>query len=106
MGFATQNYFCHKGTKSQSISLCSLFMLCVLSGLKKVKMGFTNTKIPYRATNSFSKLVLDYLDNDAALQPFYNFAPTIEGLKKAVEQRKFSPVNRQLLVDTDRKSVV
>ena len=63
-------------------------------------MVFTNSKISYKATNSFSKLVLDYLDNDAALQPFYNFAPTIDGLKKAVEERKSFPVNRKLLVDS------
>ena len=66
-------------------------------------MNFSNTKISYGKTNSFSKLVLDYLDNNAALQSFYNFSPTIDGLKKAVEQRKFSPVNRQLLVDTLNK---
>jgi bacillithiol synthase len=61
---------------------------------------FTTHKISYRQTNAFSKLVLDYLDAAPALDSFYNYKADIEGLKKAVADRKKFPVNRKLLVDT------
>jgi bacillithiol synthase len=61
---------------------------------------FTTHKISYRQTNAFSKLVLDYVDAVPALDNFYNYKPNIEGVKKAVSDRKNFPVNRKLLVDT------
>ncbi len=63
-------------------------------------MSFTKNTISYGETNSFSKLVLDYLSNESSLQSFYNFRPDIDGLKNAVTQRKSFPINRKLLVDT------
>ena len=61
---------------------------------------FTTHKISYRQTNAFSKLVLDYVDAAPVLDNFYNYKPNIEGIKKAVADRKNFPVNRKLLVDT------
>jgi bacillithiol synthase len=61
---------------------------------------FTTHKISYRQTNAFSKLVLDYVDAAPALDNFYKYKPNIEGVKKAVEDRKNFPVNRTLLMDT------
>ena len=61
---------------------------------------FTTHKISYRQTNAFSKLVLDYVDAAPALDNFYNYKPNIEGIKKAVADRKNFPVNRKLLLDT------
>jgi bacillithiol synthase len=61
---------------------------------------FTTHKISYRQTNAFSKLVLDYVDAAPALDNFYNYKPNIEGIKKAVADRRNFPVNRKLLVDT------
>ncbi len=66
-------------------------------------MNFSSHKIPYRSTNTFSKIVLDYLDAAPTLDNFYNYKPDIEGIKKAVADRKFFPVNRKLLVDTFTK---
>ena len=60
---------------------------------------FSAAHIPYRNTGSFSKLVLDYLDEHSALQPFYSFSPTIQGIKEAIEQKKKQNVNRQALVN-------
>ncbi len=60
-------------------------------------MHFSSTKISYRNTNSFSKLVLDYLDGAEQLKEFYSFPTNIEGLKKSIEKRKDFPVNRALL---------
>ena len=62
-------------------------------------MSFSAEKIAYDQTGSFSKIVLDYLSDAAALKDFYNFRPDIEGIKKAVAERRHLPVNRKLLVD-------
>ena len=61
-------------------------------------MSFSSTKISYRNTNSFSRLVLDYLDCADQLKDFYTYSTDPKGLKKAVEDRKKYPVNRSLLV--------
>lgn len=55
--------------------------------------------ISHQATHSFSKLVTDYLSETPDLAPFYRFAPDLEGLKKAVAERKKFPVNRPVLVE-------
>lgn len=61
-------------------------------------MQFNASYIPYKLTNAFSRLALDYLNNGAALQPFYNYHTDKEGIRKAIEDRKKIPVNRKLLV--------
>lgn len=66
-------------------------------------MSFIAERIPYSETGSFSKIVLDYLGDAAALKPFYQFSPDIEGIKKAVAERKNFPVNRPLLSDVLQK---
>ena len=60
-------------------------------------------KLSYRQTNYFSKIVLDYLDQASSLQPFYNFPPTTDGIKKTIEQRKKIPVDRKLLAEELKK---
>jgi bacillithiol synthase len=64
---------------------------------------FTTHKISYSQTNSFSKLVLDYLEGVPALDIFYNYKPNSEGVKKAIADRKSFPINRSLLVSTLKK---
>lgn len=54
--------------------------------------------ISYQDTHSFSKLVLDYVNDEAFLQSFYSFRPDIEGLKQAVNARNFKG-NRAELVE-------
>lgn len=53
--------------------------------------------ISYQDTHSFSKLVLDYVNDDASLKSFYSFRPDMDGLKKAVDARNFKG-NRAELV--------
>ena len=53
--------------------------------------------ISYQDTNSFSKLVLDYVNNEDLLKPFYTFRPDLDGLKKALDARNFKG-NRTELV--------
>lgn len=52
--------------------------------------------IPYRDTGKFSKLVLDYVESDITLRPFYTYLPTIEGIKAAIENKRFTG-NRNVL---------
>jgi bacillithiol biosynthesis cysteine-adding enzyme BshC len=54
--------------------------------------------ISYQDTHSFSKLVLDYVDDDSFLKPFYSFRPDMDGLKKAIDSRNFKG-NRTELVE-------
>ncbi|WP_379088751.1 bacillithiol biosynthesis cysteine-adding enzyme BshC [Pedobacter sp. UC225_65] len=54
--------------------------------------------ISYQDTHSFSKLVLDYVNDDEFLQSFYSFRPDLDGLKKAVDARNFKG-NRAELVE-------
>jgi len=53
--------------------------------------------ISYQDTHSFSKLVLDYVNDDQFLKSFYSFRPDMDGLKKAIDQRNFKG-NRAELV--------
>lgn len=61
-------------------------------------MDCTSTRLSYRQTGVFSKIVLDYLDQSKDLSPFFVHPPTTEGIKKAIEARKQFPVKRELLV--------
>ncbi|PWS26831.1 bacillithiol biosynthesis cysteine-adding enzyme BshC [Pedobacter yonginense] len=45
--------------------------------------------ISYQETGSFSKLVLDYINNEKELSAFYSFRPDMDGLAKAIEHRHF-----------------
>jgi bacillithiol biosynthesis cysteine-adding enzyme BshC len=62
-------------------------------------MNASRETISYQQTGYFSKLVNDYLQHEPALQPFYKHAPTIDGIKAAIEARKLFPQNRELLVE-------
>jgi bacillithiol synthase len=66
-------------------------------------MDFASQNIPYQATGFFSKLVTDYINQSEKLQPFYAFAPTIDGVKEAIEQRKKNPTNRKVLAAVLKK---
>jgi len=54
--------------------------------------------ISYQETHSFSKLVLDYVNDEAFLKPFYSYRPDLDGLKQAFESRNFQG-NRAELVE-------
>lgn len=56
-------------------------------------------RIAYPNTNSFSKLVNDYVSGAATLSPFYKFAPTLEGMEASIGQRKNHQPNRVGLVE-------
>ncbi|MCY1519110.1 putative cysteine ligase BshC [compost metagenome] len=53
--------------------------------------------ISYQETNAFSKLVLDYVNDDQFLKSFYSFRPDLAGLQEAIKARNFKG-NRSELV--------
>jgi bacillithiol synthase len=61
-------------------------------------MDCTAQRIPYRQTGKFTNIVLDYLDHAENMKLFYAHAPTLQGLKKAIEARKEFNTNREVLV--------
>ncbi|MFY7964470.1 MAG: bacillithiol biosynthesis cysteine-adding enzyme BshC [Chitinophagaceae bacterium] len=61
-------------------------------------MDFNTKYIPYQQTGFFSKIVTDYLINDATIEQFYTHPPNIEGIKKAIAYKK-GTINRNVLVN-------
>jgi uncharacterized protein YllA (UPF0747 family) len=59
--------------------------------------------IGYESTGYFSKLMIDYLNEDERLKPFYKHPVSIEGIKAAVDARKQAETPRKLLVQELRK---
>jgi bacillithiol biosynthesis cysteine-adding enzyme BshC len=66
-------------------------------------MDCTATRLSYRQTGVFSRIVLDYLERSESLTPFIAHPPTIEGIQKAIEARKQFPTNRDTLVQQLKK---
>ncbi len=60
-------------------------------------MNCKATRFPYRQTNAFSTIALDYIDQAAALKSFYAQPPTLQGIKKAIESRKQFTTDRVTL---------
>jgi bacillithiol synthase len=59
---------------------------------------FAAQHISYDQTNSYSKLVLDYLAGADSLRIFYAHRPNLDGIKQSLEERRNVPTNRSLLV--------
>ncbi len=60
-------------------------------------MNCTVQRLKYKQIDVFSKLVVDYLDDAPQLNSFYAHRPTIDGIKKAIAERKQFSTNRKLL---------
>jgi bacillithiol biosynthesis cysteine-adding enzyme BshC len=80
---------CEKTTKG--LITFTLFMDC------------TSTRLPYRQTGAFSRIALDYIDQAAALKPFFAHPPTLQGIQKSIDARKKVSTNRQVLVQELKK---
>jgi len=57
--------------------------------------------ISLEKTNFFSKLFLDYSDQEKrkGLKEFYEYEPSFEGIKNFTEKNKYTSLNRELLVN-------
>jgi len=62
-------------------------------------MKFIASSISYRSSGLFTALINDYIEAKGTAQSFVNYAPNIEGYKKAIEQRASFPTNRKILVE-------
>jgi bacillithiol synthase len=62
-------------------------------------MNCTATALPYQQTGYFSKIITDYLDKNPALQPFFEHAADIDGIKNAIAARRQFANHRLVLVE-------
>lgn len=60
------------------------------------------TKIPFKKTGFFSKLMVDYLDNSEHLKQYYNNFPKLESFKKQIVEKgnSYKVEQRNILVNT------
>ena len=54
--------------------------------------------LPLQATGAYTPITLDYVAGHPQLQPFYQHAPSLEGIQQAIAMRQAYPTNRALLV--------
>jgi bacillithiol biosynthesis cysteine-adding enzyme BshC len=66
-------------------------------------MNFRSTRLPYRQTNSFANIALDYIDQVPAIKPFFAYPPTLSGLQQAIVERKKFKTDRKTLVSVLKK---
>jgi bacillithiol biosynthesis cysteine-adding enzyme BshC len=59
-----------------------------------------NQYIPYKETGFFSRLVLDYLDQDPKLDSFYQYSPQLSSFPEIIANQKKREINRKVLVDS------
>ena len=69
-------------------------------------METTSNHIEYKLTGKFSKLIVDYLSGNPALDEFCSHRPDINGIKQAIEDRKNFATNRIKIRDTFSESYV
>lgn len=62
-------------------------------------MAFTKSNIALSETGQFSKLIIDYINKDKTLRPFYSYEPVIESFEQAIEDRNKLTLNREVLVE-------
>lgn len=57
--------------------------------------------ITYQESGYYSNIIIDYLNQDAAVLPFYNRFPTLDNFKNQIEEKEsnYSPENRKILVN-------
>ena len=61
-------------------------------------MKTESTSIPIQQTGFFTKTVTDYLNNAVALQPFYQYPVSLEGIQSAIQARQQFAQQRTVLV--------
>src|SRR5438045_5570157 len=66
-------------------------------------MDCISARLPYRQTNHFTKIILDYLDHAESLRPFYAHVSSLQGIQKAISARQKFSTNRKVLVEELKK---
>src|SRR4029079_16339643 len=58
----------------------------------------TSQGLSYRQTGSFSKIVIDYVEQQEQLKQFFLYTPDEKGIKEAITKRSKFKTERSLLV--------
>ncbi len=66
-------------------------------------MTFKKTSIDLAQTNQFSKLIIDYVNGDQYIKPFYTYRPNIQAFRQAIDENNYQSLNRTLLVEVLKK---
>ena len=66
-------------------------------------MKLNATSMDYQFTGLFSSLVKDYIQDKGSARSFVAYAPTYDGVSKAIAERKKYPTNRKVLVEVLQK---
>lgn len=61
-------------------------------------MDCKSTRIPYKQTNAFSKIIIDYINQSGSIKPFFPFTPSLKGIQQTIEARKSFNTDRESLV--------
>lgn len=61
-------------------------------------MDCISTRVPYGQTGFFSKIIVDYIDQSQALQPFYEHPVSLAGIEASIKSRQSFSTNRNTLV--------
>ena len=64
---------------------------------------FHAQKISYKQTDSFAQIIIDYVEENEALKPFFSFETNIKGIQNAIQKKQRQPVNRTALVSVLNK---
>ena len=56
------------------------------------------TNLSYQTTNRYSKLLIDYVNEDKKLNPFVNHFPALSNFKKQITEKKNHTIDRGVLV--------
>ena len=56
------------------------------------------TNLPYQTTNRYSKLIIDYVNEDKKLNPFVNHFPSFSNFKKQITEKRNHTIDRGVLV--------
>ena len=59
-------------------------------------MDVTSSQTTYRETGFYSSIILDYLEGNQQLNPFYKHPVSLDGIKAAIEERKLYNTDRKL----------
>jgi bacillithiol biosynthesis cysteine-adding enzyme BshC len=63
-----------------------------------LNMDCISTRIPYGQTGFFSKIIIDYLDQSQALQPYYKHPVSVAGIEASIKSRQSFSTDRPTLV--------
>lgn len=64
------------------------------------------SSISFSETHLFSKLILDYLNQEKSVQQFYKYAPTIDAIEQIIQDKKSEHIDRNVLVETITKQYI